>query len=110
MSQFLQSLSQPQQVPGVSRMMQFGGMLDPNVIKQLQAVGLGGTLPTSNIYGPVTIPLLSRPEEVEAYQAWLDKKPAPNGGKKPGKNGKPDDNAMVDPTMTGILGGSGGNR
>jgi hypothetical protein len=68
----------------------FGGAVDPNVIAQLRSSGLLGTMPKTMPFGPVTVPILSRPDEVEAYLKSIGKTPTALGSTSTGsKSEKP---------------------
>lgn len=57
------------------QMKTFGGGLDPAVTAQLKAAGLLGIMPRQSPFGSVTVPILTRPDEVEAYLKSLGKEP-----------------------------------
>ena len=58
----------------------FGGGLDPRVVAQLQAGGLLGIMPQQSPFQSVTVPILSRPDELEAYLKSIGKTPTTASG------------------------------
>jgi biotin carboxylase len=57
------------------QMKTFGGAVDPAVTAQLKAAGLLGIMPPQASFGSVSVPILTRPDEVEAYLKSIGKTP-----------------------------------
>lgn len=64
----------------VANMQRFGGILDPEVMKQLEASGLLGSIANAGMYQGNSVPMLSTPDDVRYYLASQGKSYVNNDG------------------------------
>lgn len=64
----------------VANIQKFGGLLDPEVLKQLEASGLLGSIANAGMYQGASVPMLSTPDDVRNYLASQGKSYVNNDG------------------------------